>query len=61
MKLLTLSRFARAQLFRTLAQYDERIVLLEWKNVANMTDLTISKKAKQLTTLLQELEPTFTA
>ena len=59
MRLLTLSRTARAQPFRTLAQYDSRLVLLEWKNVANMKDLTISKRVNQVATLLQDLGPSF--
>ena len=59
MRLLTLSRSARAQPLRTLAQYDNRVVPLEWKNVANMTDLTISRRVNQVATLLQDLGPTF--
>ena len=59
MRSLTLSRSARAQPLRTLAQYDDRIVLLEWKNVANVTDLIISKRVNQVATLLQVLGPVF--
>ncbi|KAL9633190.1 MAG: hypothetical protein Q9164_004850 [Protoblastenia rupestris] len=59
MRLLTLSRSARAQPFRTLAQYNNRAVLLEWKNVAHMTDLTISRRVNQVATLLQVLGPMF--
>ncbi|KAL9098946.1 MAG: hypothetical protein Q9163_005482 [Psora crenata] len=62
MRSLTLSRSARAQPLRTLAQYDNRAVLLEWKNVANMTDLTISRRVNQsapeLRSLRQVLEQT---
>ncbi|KAI9663840.1 MAG: hypothetical protein M1821_007330 [Bathelium mastoideum] len=59
MRLLTLSRSARAQRLRTLAQYDGRTVLLEWKNVSGMTDLTISRRVNQVATLLQDLGPSF--
>ena len=59
MRRLTLSRSARAQPFRTLAQYDDRMVLLEWKNLTSMTDLVISRRVDQVATLLQDLGPSF--
>ena len=59
MRSLTLSRSARAQPLRTLAQYNDRAVLLEWKNVTNVTDLTISRRVNQVATLLQVLGPMF--
>ncbi|KAF2115015.1 prion-inhibition and propagation-domain-containing protein [Lophiotrema nucula] len=59
MRLLTLTRVARAQPLRTLAQYDGRTVLLEWKNVADMADPTISKRVNEVAALLQDLGPMF--
>ena len=59
MRGLTLSRTARAQPLRALAQYDGRMVLLEWKNVTDMTDLIISRRVNQVATLLQDLGPSF--
>lgn len=58
MRLLTLSRGARAQPLRALAKYDGRVVLLEWKYVAGMTDPTIFKRVNQVAALLQDLGPT---
>jgi hypothetical protein len=58
MRLLTLERAARAEPLRTLARYDGRIVLLEWKYVTGMNDPTISKRVNQVAALLQELGPT---
>jgi hypothetical protein len=58
-RLLTLSRKGRSQPLRTLALYDDSVVLLEWKNVPTMTDPAISKRVNQVATFLQDLGPTF--
>lgn len=55
MRCLTLSRKARSQPRRTLALYENKIVLLEWKNVPIMTDPTIAKRVNQVAAFLQDL------
>ena len=57
MRLLTLSRMARAEPFRALAKYDGQTVLLEWKYVSSMTDPHIAKRVNQVAALLQEFGP----
>ncbi len=56
---LTLSRAQRAQPLRTLAHYEDRLVLLEWKNVPSMRDPIISGRVNQVAALLQDLGPMF--
>lgn len=58
MRLLTLERAARAESLRTLARYDGRIVLLEWKYVTGMNNPTISTRVNQVAAFLQDLGPT---
>ncbi|EXJ89005.1 hypothetical protein A1O3_02069 [Capronia epimyces CBS 606.96] len=58
MRLLTLDRAARAQPHRTLAPYDGRTVLVEWKYVTCLDDSTISTRVNQVAAFLQALGPT---
>lgn len=44
---------------RTLAHYDGRVVLLDWKNAQGPDDTSIGKRVNQVAALLQELGPSF--
>lgn len=57
LRLLTLSRRAQFQPVRTLAQYDGRTVLLEWKHVTNINDQLIAQRVDQVAALLHNLGP----
>jgi hypothetical protein len=59
MRLLTLSRAARDQILRTLALYDGRVVLLEWKNVSGSDTPAMYRRVNQVAAFLQELGPHF--
>ena len=59
MRLLTLSRVARAQGLRTLTHYDNRAVLLEWKNGMGPDSAVLERRVNQVAAFLQKLEPSF--
>ncbi|KAF2221661.1 prion-inhibition and propagation-domain-containing protein [Elsinoe ampelina] len=58
MRLLTLSRAARSEAYRTLAEYAGRSVLLEWKYVADLDDRVMSERVNDIASFLRDIEPT---
>lgn len=59
MRLLTMSRAARAHGLRTLAHYDNRAVLLEWKIGVGQDSAVLEKRVNQVAAFLHKLEPSF--
>jgi hypothetical protein len=57
MRRLKLSRSAREQKYRTLAEYDGEAVLLEWKDVPSLDNPTIYKRVNQVAAFLKDLGP----
>lgn len=59
MRLLTMSRVVRAHSLRTLTQYDNRVVLLEWKLGLGPESAVVEKRVNQVAAFLHKLEPSF--
>jgi hypothetical protein len=59
MRLLTMSRAARAHGLRTLTHYDNRAVLLEWKIGVGQDSAVLEKRVNQVAAFLHKLEPSF--
>ena len=54
-----MSRAARARGLRTLAHYDNRAVLLEWKIGLGQDSVVLEKRVNQVAAFLHKLEPSF--
>lgn len=59
MRLLTMSRVARAHGLRTLTHYDNKVVLLEWKSGLGPDSEVLEKRVNQVAAFLHNLEPSF--
>ncbi|KAL8746939.1 MAG: hypothetical protein Q9190_001101 [Brigantiaea leucoxantha] len=59
MRLLVMSRVARARSLRTLTYYDSRAVLLEWKSGEGLGLASLERRVDQVAAFLQKLGPSF--